>query len=480
MRSIRLLSMMTFIAAASPAWAGQTHIVDCTGAGDFTTVQAAIDAAVNGDTIVIRPNTCTPSLAYVENVNLMGKQLRLQSTDPSDPAVVAATIIGGPDTSNTVPAMPANSPPTELAGFTIRRGLIITDASVSLSAMDFVGGSLSATAFGGTRALSITSSSFRQMGEVRTRFFNLTVEDCSFVEAGGLDVGFDTVRIQDSRFERNETYYGGLQIDLTTACLVERCVFVDNDGDLAGGLVFHTPSGAPPNSQVVRDCVFAGNVGNFGGAMKCVGTGIMVDHCTFTGNRSVGGFASAIYVQGANTGLIVKNCILWNNRSLNPNYPDIFPTNGTSVSYCDIQFGSAASTPGSISANPMFVDPGVWNTQGTSSLSDDIFTGGDFRLATGSPCINAADPAFHPALGETDLDGEPRVIGCRSDMGAFEYEGATPYPGDLNGDLSTTVADIPLFIDAVLNSDASNCAADCNADSAVNGLDIQYFVLIVQ
>ena len=43
----------------------------------------------------------------------------------------------------------------------------------------------------------------------------------------------------------------------------------------------------------------------------------------------------------------------------------------------------------------------------------------------------------------------------------------------------TTTADLPLFIDAVLNSNASNCAADCNSDGSVNGLDIQYFVLLI-
>lgn len=474
MRARTLFSIITLVTATSSSWAGQTHIVDCTGAGDFTSVQTAINAAVNGDTIVIRPNTCTPSLAYVENVNLMGKQLRLQSTDPSDPAVVASTIIDcGTTASGTitvdVPAMPTNSPPVELAGFTIRKGfysLKIGDASVSLSSMAFgPAGRLQAFGGGGSRTIAISSSSFRQMSEVRVTDFILTVNDSSFVENNtGLDLSSTSVRIQDSRFERNAGL-AGLEIDLTPACLVERCVFLDNSGSLAGGIAFHTPSGIPPNPLLVRDCVFAGNVGSFGGAMKCVGNGIMVDHCTFTGNRSIGGNAS-IYIQGA-TDLIVKNSILWNNKSSSPNYSDIWPSNGTNVSYCNIQFGSAASTPGSISADPMFVYPGVWNA---------TFTGGDFRLQPGSPCINAADPAFHPGLGETDLDGAPRVIGCRSDMGTYEKTSAVPYPGDLNGDGMTTIADMPLFIQAVLNGDSTNCATDCNSDGVVNGLDIQFFV----
>ena len=492
MRSIRLWSIVTLIAGSSSVVDAQIHIVDCSGAGDFTTVQAAIDAAVNGDTIIIRPNTCTPSGAYVEQVNLLGKLLRLQSTDPSDPAVVAATIIDcGTTAIDTitvnVTAMPANSPPVELAGFTIRMGrdaLKISDASVSLSSMELGGinaainSHLTATGGNGSRTLSFTSSSVRKMAGARVSNYNITVNDCSFVDNGGigLDVTFAKVRIRDSRFERNKGSYGGLSVN-TNDAVIERCVFLANEGVIAGAALIQCTSGMPAIPLVVRNCVFAGNVSNSYGAMKIWGSGITVDHCTITGNR--GGTAPGIYLMGP-AGVVIRNSISWNNR-LNNNTPpsDIsgsFSTGSVSVSYCDIQFGSSASTPGSISADPTFVDPGVW----TSVFGQDVFSGGDFRLAATSPCINAANPAFQPALGETDLDGAPRVIGCRSDMGAYENTSAVPYPGDLTGDGMTTVADLPLFIDAVLNSNASNCAADCNSDGAVNGLDVQYFILIVQ
>ncbi len=62
-------------------------------------------------------------------------------------------------------------------------------------------------------------------------------------------------------------------------------------------------------------------------------------------------------------------------------------------------------------------------------------------------------------------------------MGAYENTSAVPYPGDLNGDGMITVADLPQFIQAVLNGDSTNCAADSNSDGVVNGLDIQFFVL---
>lgn len=46
--------------------------------------------------------------------------------------------------------------------------------------------------------------------------------------------------------------------------------------------------------------------------------------------------------------------------------------------------------------------------------------GADFHLATNSPARDAGDPAFTPAAGETDLDGQPRRFGGRVDIGADE------------------------------------------------------------
>ena len=50
----------------------------------------------------------------------------------------------------------------------------------------------------------------------------------------------------------------------------------------------------------------------------------------------------------------------------------------------------------------------------------------DFHLSENSPCRDAGDPNTNPiVLNGTDLDGMPRVINERIDMGAYEYSGAT-------------------------------------------------------
>jgi len=45
----------------------------------------------------------------------------------------------------------------------------------------------------------------------------------------------------------------------------------------------------------------------------------------------------------------------------------------------------------------------------------------NLHLPIGSPAIDAGDPAFATTLGETDIDGQPRISGARVDLGADEF-----------------------------------------------------------
>ncbi len=64
--------------------ADEVHVPD-----EYGTIQSGIDAAKEGDTIIVEPGE------YFENIYIEGKNITLRSSEPTNPEVVAATIIDG-------------------------------------------------------------------------------------------------------------------------------------------------------------------------------------------------------------------------------------------------------------------------------------------------------------------------------------------------------------------------------------------------
>jgi hypothetical protein len=91
--------------------------------------------------------------------------------------------------------------------------------------------------------------------------------------------------------------------------------------------------------------------------------------------------------------------------------PQIHPGVGTTATYSCVSGGWEGV--GNIDADPQFVDAdGPDDLPGT--LDDDL------HLQSGSPCINAGTNDA-PDLPETDLDGYPRILCGRVDMGVYEH-----------------------------------------------------------
>ena len=82
----------------------------------FQTIQAAIDASFNGDTIIVMPGV------YPENIDFKGKNIILQSSAPENADSVALTIIDGGGNGPVVKFENGESKDAILYGFTIRNG----------------------------------------------------------------------------------------------------------------------------------------------------------------------------------------------------------------------------------------------------------------------------------------------------------------------------------------------------------------------
>lgn len=346
---------------------------------DYATIQAAIDAAANGDEIVVLP------WVYQESVNFRGKNIVLRSTDPTSSSVVANTVIQGGWEGPTVAFSGTESSSCVLAGFTI------------------TGGFASGIAGHGTLATI-------QHNVVTTNSANWG----SYSPGGGLN-GCNGL-IQFNRITNNIARFGGGLYDCNGTIQFNVITFNSVLGGYLGprgeGAGLANCNGTIANNVIAFNSNQA-HCGAGGGLYNCNGA---ILYNTIYGNSA----PTDPYFPGQGGGLyrcrgFVANCIVWANTA-----------NGVSSQlegcappfYSCIQDWPTTSGVNNIASDPLFVDP----------------SHGDFHLQPGSPCI---DHGFMYYLGGTyfaDLDGQFRLAGASVDIGCDETGSASDRDGDLLSD----------------------------------------------
>ena len=92
-----------------------TWTVDDDGKADFNNIQAAVDAASDGDEIIVMPGTYTSTTDEV--VNMLGKEISLHSSEGA-----GVTIIDGENTRRGIACFNEETSQTIISGFTITNG----------------------------------------------------------------------------------------------------------------------------------------------------------------------------------------------------------------------------------------------------------------------------------------------------------------------------------------------------------------------
>jgi parallel beta-helix repeat protein len=208
---------------------------------------------------------------------------------------------------------------------------------------------------------------------------------------------------------------GGGMCGRHASSTVTNCTFSDNSAAEHGGGMGSRSRSSP----TVTNCTFGGNsAGGYGGGLWSWGSEPVLANCTFAGNWADQGNALTCYshpVRVEPSNVQVTNCIFWDGGD------EIWNADNSTitVTYSDVQ--GAWPGQGNIDADPCFVEPGYWDPNGTpGDVNDDYWVDGDYHLLAGSSCIDTGDPNYVPEPNETDLDGNPRVVGGRIDMGAYE------------------------------------------------------------
>ncbi|MBN2019514.1 MAG: S8 family serine peptidase [Sedimentisphaerales bacterium] len=247
---------------------------------------------------------------------------------------------------------------------------------------------------------------------------------------------------------------GGMSLCGTTS----NCTISGNSaGKYGGGVSF--PLGA------IRNCIITGNTAAYGGAIADEQGSPVISNCIISANTAnCDGGAIYCWVDSNPT---IVNCILLEDTATRGSeiavvlYND--PWGGSvpssiSVSYSDVQGDSGAVYvdtdctlnwgPGNIDSAPRCVQVGYWDPNVAPEDSKDVWMDGDYHLRCGSPCINAGDPTEN-YTDQIDIDGEPRVLYGRADMGADEV---FPIAGDFEPDEDVDLADLSTLANYWLTS----------------------------
>lgn len=269
---------------------------------------------------------------------------------------------------------------------------------------------------------------------------------------------------------------GGVVISRSAPTLSNN-IIRDNSSSIYGGGVFII---VPLSTIKMTNCQITGNSSALGGGVFSQSGGLVLDGCTFSSNTALDRGGAVLCADSQSPmGFTAQNSTFWENDGLiGASEIDLIECNLT-IRYSDIAGGldaigidnsSLIDGGGNLDVDPLFVD----------------LAGGDYHLQICSPLLDRGDPDFVPDVGETDIDGEPRLLDTAVDIGADEVligglldcnanrvlDICEDLPSaDLTGNGVVDSADLALVLGS-WGSCGACCLADLNRDDVVNAADL--------
>lgn len=369
----------------------------------FPTIQDAVDAATEGDSIVLAPKIYDGVGNY--NINFKGKNL---------------VILGEGGRENCV-----------------------IDCQSKGQGFQFTQGESQASAISG---LSIINGYGRQGGGVfidgsSPRIVDCIIQDCASesntvddAQGAGIYCRGGQPVIRDCWILRNQAYAnnagsqgGGIYVK-DSGARIEGCIISENVADSGlqpvyggGGVYISGSTGASVGTPMVRHCLVVGNVAaGYGGGLHARETSIEIINCTVVGNTSRqthGGGGLYLHDARQEDSLAqINSSIVWGNETTSQGEQIALGSAAQGgedplVLYSQIQGGWPG--PGNDTRDPCFVDP----SQGDYHLKaqSGYWSAVEKRWVLGalnSPCLDSGDP-------ELDYSSEYQFSGERVNRGVY-------------------------------------------------------------
>jgi len=358
----------------------------------YTAIQPAIDAALDGDVIIVRDGVYTGD--GNRDISFAGKKVSLESENGAGSCTL--DLQGSAEDQH--------------------RGFIFTNGETAESVV---------------KGFTITGAYNQNIG---TRS---GIGGAFFCDGGASPTIIDNIIVDNYASSRGAAIacYNG------SAIIVDNVIANNGGGRGCSGIMgWWDPGVMRDDPIVVTGNLIAKNSAIFGGGSFIWGASAIFTNNTFFANTATGstdpnnmGHGGGVILNGGSKVpapvTIVTNCIFWDNVA---EWPDgtgdqisVQSGNDSTISYCDVQGGLAdvcinpaggvAPTwgDGNIDADPLFADAANGDLHLKSTGGRWDATAGDWvKDAQTSPCVDTGDPA-------SDYSTEPEPNGGRINMGAY-------------------------------------------------------------
>jgi len=391
------LAVVTVCPASADLQDGRIITVDDDGAADFSTIQAGIDDANDGDTVLVADGVYTGD--GNRDIEFHGKAITVKSENGAENCIIDCN--GTEDDPHRgfyffLSGEDANS---AIIGFTITNG--------------------------------------RAPRECDPR----PPWPCGYL-GGGIRCDGSSPTISQCRITGNWAEFGGGIECGGGSPIISECTITGNHAEGQGGGMYIWVS-----NPIISNCTFSDNsVEGEGGAVYTSLSNPLLTNCTFVGNSAGLSGGGSIYSRSKGNPAL-RHCVLWGSAPQEIYVYD--ESSSVTANYCDIEGGWAGE--GNIDADPCFADTdngdyhlksqgGRWEPATQAWIIDDVT----------SPCVDAGDPM-------SPIGPEPFPTGGIINMGAYggtteaskSWFGGPPceviVAGDIDGDCLVDFRDFRLM-----------------------------------